>query len=213
MGRHDSLSDKIHRYRGLLLVISVPMLLITFVLFVMPGRSPSDVVNGFGDNNNRKVNLFSRGNRNYAVIFDAGSSGTRVHVFCFDHNLDLVPIGNDLEIFEQIKPGLSFYAKDPRAAADSLLSLLDKAESVVPLKLRGRTPVRVGATAGLRALEGDASDKILEAVRKLLKDRSTLKSDGVIILDGSQEGSYQWVCHTGFHIDISLWFRPEKYLC
>ncbi|GLT29336.1 hypothetical protein SLA2020_042100 [Shorea laevis] len=193
MGRHDSLSDKIHRYRGLLLVISVPMLLITFVLFVMPGQSPSDVVSGFGDNNNRKVNFFSRGSRNYVVIFDAGSSGSRVHVFCFDHNLDLVPIGNELEIFEQIKPGLSFYAKDPRAAADSLRSLLDKAESVVPLKLRGRTPVRVGATAGLRALEGDASDKILEAVRELLKDRSTLKSDGVIILDGLQEGSYQWV--------------------
>lgn len=44
----------------------------------------------------------------------------------------------------QLKPGLSFYAKDPQAAAKSLLSLLDKAESVVPLDLRSKTPVRVG---------------------------------------------------------------------
>lgn len=89
----------------------------------------------------------------------------------------------------KLKPGLSFYEKDPRAAADSLRSLLDKAESVVPLDLRSKTPVKVGvsaldilmslklwglsevmflfllqATAGLRALEGDASDRILESV-------------------------------------------------
>ncbi|KAB2053618.1 hypothetical protein ES319_A12G200200v1 [Gossypium barbadense] len=57
------------------------------------------------------------------------------------------------------------------------------------------TAVRVGATAGLRALGGEASDKILQSVRELLKSRSTLKSEanGVKILDGSQEGSYEWV--------------------
>ncbi|KAK8334202.1 hypothetical protein V6Z12_A10G253500 [Gossypium hirsutum] len=76
----------------------------------------------------------------------------------------------------KLKPGLSYYAKDPQAAANSLTSLLDKAESVVPLDLRSKTAVRVG-------------------VRELLKSRSTLKSEanGVKILDGSQEGSYEWV--------------------
>ncbi|KAB2058177.1 hypothetical protein ES319_A11G216500v1 [Gossypium barbadense] len=51
------------------------------------------------------------------------------------------------------------------------------------------------ATAGLRALGGEASDKILQSVRELLKSRSTLKSEanGVKILDDSQEGSYEWV--------------------
>ncbi|TYH09054.1 hypothetical protein ES288_A07G065200v1 [Gossypium darwinii] len=87
----------------------------------------------------------------------------------------------------QLKPGLSYYAKDPQAAANSLTSLLDKAESVVPLDLRSKTAVRVGETAGLRALGGEAFDKIC--------NRSTLKSEanGVKILDGSQEGSYEWV--------------------
>ncbi|MCI55825.1 apyrase 2-like, partial [Trifolium medium] len=44
-------------------------------------------------------------------------------------------------------------------------------------------------TAGLRALEGDASDRILQAVRDLLKQRSTLKSEpnAVAVLDGNQE--------------------------
>ncbi|MCD7448261.1 hypothetical protein HAX54_040022 [Datura stramonium] len=105
-------------------------------------------------------------------------------VFCFDENLDLVPIGNELELFVQKKPGLSAYASDPVAAADSLLSLLKDAENVVPHNLRS-----------LRQLEGDASDRILQAVRDFLKSKSSFKAkaDAVTVLDGNQEGAYQWV--------------------
>ncbi|KAL8546442.1 hypothetical protein ACS0TY_006245 [Phlomoides rotata] len=51
------------------------------------------------------------------------------------------------------------------------------------------------ATAGLRQLEGDASDRILQAVRDFLKNKSSFKSeaDWVTVLDGNQEGAYQWV--------------------
>lgn len=44
----------------------------------------------------------------------------------------------------QVKPGLSAYAQDPQQAAESLISLLDKAESVVPRECRPMAPVRVG---------------------------------------------------------------------
>nr|GMC80996.1 apyrase 2-like [Ipomoea batatas] len=187
-GQHDSLSDKIVRYRGVLLVIALPLLLITFLLFL--SRSPSDSVGSL----NRKFSP-NFGSNKYAVIFDAGSSGSRVHVFCFDQNLDLVPIGNNLELFHQLKPGLSAYPTDPEAAANSIKPLLEKAEAVVPQPLRPNTPVRVGATAGLRQLEGDAPDRILQAVRDFLKSKSSLKSqpDWVTVLDGSQEGAYEWV--------------------
>lgn len=186
-GRNESISDKINRYRGVILVISVPLLLISFVLFLMPATLPAGALGRRGSP--------GRNGKTYAVIFDAGSSGSRVHVFCFDQYLDLVPIGQDLELFVQLKPGLSAYAKDPHAAAKSLKSLLDKAEDVVPKELRETTPVRVGATAGLRQLPGDASDRILDSVRAYLKDKSSLKSqdDWVTVLDGTQEGAYQWV--------------------
>ncbi|CAN8260497.1 unnamed protein product [Cochlearia groenlandica] len=188
IGRHESLSDKIRRRRGIILLISIPIVLITLVILLMPGTSTS-----FYTLRNRDGG--SRGSKNYAVIFDAGSSGSRVHVYCFDQNLDLVPMGNDLELFIQLKPGLSAYPNDPRQSANSLVSLLDKAETSVPIELRQKTPVRVGATAGLRALGHKASENILQAVSELLKDRSRLKTEAnaVTVLDGTQEGSYQWV--------------------
>lgn len=169
-------------------------MLIAVVLLLMPGRAaPSDVAMDYGLSRKFSPNL--KLSKSYAVIFDAGSSGSRVHVYCFDQNLDLVPIGKDLELFVQTKPGLSAYASDPQAAANSLASLLDKAQSVVPQDLRPKTPVKVGATAGLRQLGVDASDRILQAVRDLLKYKSAFKSkpEWVTVLDGSQEGSYQWV--------------------
>ncbi|KAL1211570.1 Apyrase 1 [Cardamine amara subsp. amara] len=192
IGRHESLADKIHRHRGILLVISIPIVLIGLVFLLMPGTSTNvSVIEGYTMKNREN----SRGPKNYAVIFDAGSSGSRVHVYCFDQNLDLVPLENDLELFLQLKPGLSAYPNDPRESANSLVTLLDKAEASVPRELRPKTPVRVGATAGLRALGHKASENILQAVRELLKDRSRLKTEAnaVTVLDGTQEGSYQWV--------------------
>ncbi|RWR75733.1 Nucleoside phosphatase GDA1/CD39 [Cinnamomum micranthum f. kanehirae] len=192
--RQEPLSDKIYRFRGVILVVSVPLLLISFVLFLMP-RVPSDGGVSLSSTSGSRKTSPDRRSKSYAVIFDAGSSGSRVHVYCFDENLDLVPIGKELELFKQKKPGLSAYASNPQEAADSLQSLLQDAESVVPSVLHHKTPVRVGATAGLRALEGDTSDRILQAVRDFLEDKSSLKfkSDWVTVLDGSQEGAFQWV--------------------
>ncbi|KAF8398627.1 hypothetical protein HHK36_017558 [Tetracentron sinense] len=221
--QHDFFSDKIYRFRGPILTVSVPLLLISFVLFLMP-RSPSDdaLISMDGDVlSNRRVppnhrrSFSSLGSKSYAVIFDAGSSGSRVHVFCFDEDLNLVPIGNDLELFVQKKPGLSAYASNPQLAADSLQSLLEQAERVVPKELRYKTPVRVGATAGLRALEGDTSDRILQAVRDFLKDKSALKSkpEWITVLDGTQEGAFQWVCCVTLSWFTSSVFGAQSGIC
>ncbi|KAI3699657.1 hypothetical protein L2E82_44081 [Cichorium intybus] len=123
------------------------------------------------------------------------SSGSRVHVFCFDQNLDLVHIGDELELFVQLKPSLSTYAKDPKAATDSLLPLLQKAENHVLQDMSQNTSVKGRAIACLRQLGIKASERILQSVKDLLKVKSSFKSDNnwVTVLDGTQEGAYQWV--------------------
>ncbi|CAA2944844.1 apyrase-like [Olea europaea subsp. europaea] len=168
------------------------------VLFLLPvgSLSYSSQIHGIHGHKLpfRRV-LLGHDTEKYAVIFDAGSTGSRVHVFRFDESLNLLPIGDEFELFASTKPGLSSYAADPPAAATSLKPLLEEAEDVVPTELRPDTPVRLGATAGLRLLQGDAAERILEAVRNLLKNESTLKyrDDWVSILDGNQEGTYLWV--------------------
>ncbi|POO00337.1 Nucleoside phosphatase [Trema orientale] len=195
-------------YRGSnLLLVLATLLLISFIFYVNKSpRTPSSY-------NSLKVytiahrklshtllistyaDVSSDSSTSYAVIFDAGSSGSRVHVYDFDSNLDLLPLGDELEIFEHVEPGLSSYADNVTAAAESLISLLEVAEAAVPEDLQSSTPIRVGATAGLRSLSGNTSEEILEAVRDLLKERSSFKleSDAVAVLDGTQEGSYLWV--------------------
>uniref|UniRef100_A0A804U6H1 Apyrase 1 n=1 Tax=Zea mays TaxID=4577 RepID=A0A804U6H1_MAIZE len=155
-GRQETLADRAHRYRGVVLVILAPLALVSLVLLLMP-RSPAGTMGGA-----RRSGPV--GADRYVVIFDAGSSGSRVHIFRFDANLDLVRIGSEIELFVLIKPGLSHYANDPREAAESLVSLLDDAKRVVPAELRDQTPVRVGATAGLRNLGAQKSEAILQAV-------------------------------------------------
>ena len=72
----------------------------------------------------------------YAVVLDAGSTGSRVHVFKFEVEKGDLKLISDT--FEQLKPGLSSYPDDPAKAADSLLPLLTTALKTVPKDLQVR---------------------------------------------------------------------------
>ncbi|KAG0159595.1 hypothetical protein PDIDSM_7117 [Penicillium digitatum] len=121
----------------------------------------------------------------YALMIDAGSTGSRIHVYRFNNCGPTPELEN--EVFEQTKKkeggsGLSSFREDAEGAALSLDPLMDVAVKSVPEEYRSCSPVAVKATAGLRLLGPEMSDKILEA-----------EKGGVQIMDGSDEGVYAWI--------------------
>ncbi|KAF9222946.1 hypothetical protein BS17DRAFT_782856 [Gyrodon lividus] len=130
----------------------------------------------------------------YALMIDAGSTGSRIHIYKFN-NCGPSP-SFEYEVFKMIQPGLSHYAESPQEAAGSLDVLLDEAMRVVPESLRSCTPVAVKATAGLRFLGSQESADILLAVEGHLTDKYPFplpEKDGVVIMDGKDEGVYAWI--------------------
>ncbi|KAJ6453153.1 nucleoside phosphatase family-domain-containing protein [Mycena sanguinolenta] len=134
----------------------------------------------------------------YALMLDAGSTGSRIHIYKFN-NCARTP-SYEWEVFKQTAPGtggLSAFAGRPADAAASLASLLNEAVRVVPTKLRGCTPVALRATAGLRALPGTEASDILKEVRRMMSEEYPFKvvdgEDGVGIMAGAEEGVFAWV--------------------
>jgi guanosine-diphosphatase len=127
-------------------------------------------------------------------MIDAGSTGSRIHVYKFNNCLASPTF--EYEVFKQTRPGLSSYAGNPTQAAESLDPLLREAERVIPQKQWKCTPVAVKATAGLRLLGQEQSDAILEAVKSRLQARyefSVVHKDGVVVMDGKDEGVFAWI--------------------
>uniref|UniRef100_A0A1I8GBY6 Telomere_reg-2 domain-containing protein n=1 Tax=Macrostomum lignano TaxID=282301 RepID=A0A1I8GBY6_9PLAT len=135
------------------------------------------------------------GEPRYGIILDAGSTGSRVHVFEFRYQRGRKqPYVLVNELFQQVRPGLSAFARDPRRAAASLADLIDACKRRIPAHYWTSTPLALKATAGLRLLKPETSARILSEVRQLLaKSPFAMDRDSVAIMDGLDEGIFSWV--------------------
>ncbi|KIY98018.1 hypothetical protein MNEG_9944 [Monoraphidium neglectum] len=97
----------------------------------------------------------------YSVVIDAGSTGSRVHVFRFKQDRRTRSLRLLGELFLPTHPGLSSFSGDPRAAALSLKPLMGAAVKAVPPDLRPATALTLRATAGLRLLPAAKADAVL----------------------------------------------------
>ncbi|KKA27029.1 hypothetical protein TD95_004348 [Thielaviopsis punctulata] len=158
------------------------------------GQTPSDSTYG-----TEKCTVSSSKDKpivQYVLMIDAGSTGSRIHVYKFNNCGETPELEN--EVFEKVKPGLSALAADPVAAAKSLDPLMKIAMEKVPDALKSCTPVAVKATAGLRLTGAKAAQDVLDAVRLHLETAYPFpvvskEDNGVVIMDGSDEGVYAWI--------------------
>jgi apyrase len=147
--------------------------------------------------------------KKFAVVIDAGSSGSRVYIYYWYPQHDGIPeVWPAPDLFQvawskKIEPGLATF-KDPQKAADSLIPLLDYVKeklsqnSAEPLEnATHKIIIYLKATAGFRAIEESHAKTILEEVRKLISKEgfatAARENKGVEIIGGTDEGIYGFI--------------------
>jgi len=137
------------------------------------------------------------------LVFDAGSSGTRVHIFNMHapENRETAHVPRiDIEVrgkqtLKQ-KPGLSHFAEkeDLEGVAENINKLLDFAKQFVPEARRPSTPIMLKATAGLRAVKTEKAQSVLKRVREVFTNSGfRFQDDWVDIIQGKEEGGLAWI--------------------
>ncbi|KAL8680788.1 MAG: hypothetical protein Q9186_003076 [Xanthomendoza sp. 1 TL-2023] len=146
----------------------------------------------------------------FGVILDAGSSGTRLHVYKWldpasvrtgagTDNLQSLPeLKTKKKWTKKIHPGVSTFGETPdRIGPDHLKELFHHALKIVPKDAVSETPIFLLATAGMRLLPDSQRSRLLAEMcsyarsqtRFLIPDCTT----NFQVIPGSTEGLYGWV--------------------
>lgn len=128
----------------------------------------------------------------FAVVLDAGSTGSRVMAFTFTRDLMSSRLVLRDEMLREVKPGLSSFASDAKGGAETVGKLVEQAKARVPRSEWRDTPVTLLATAGLRMLPQNQSEAIIGRVRRLLQG-SGFRFEGVDIMSELDEGVFGWM--------------------
>lgn len=123
----------------------------------------------------------------HAIVFDAGSTGTRAQLFSFQKGIliNTKMVSNNNRIV-----GLGYGAP----AGDFFKPLLDDVRAAVPgTKRRRSVPLALRATAGLRQSGVEVAEAALAEARKVLNTSGFLvKKEWVSILDEQAEATGAW---------------------
>ena len=125
----------------------------------------------------------------YGCVIDAGSSGSRIHVYRWPR----------IEPFSSIKkysthessPGVT----DPTDGLAVLSDLIASAQNSLPRDIFLDTvPIFLGATAGMRILDPKSEEAIIEDIRSLLHASGFLfRNEWARTISGEEEGAYGWL--------------------
>ncbi|KAF2009953.1 putative nucleoside diphosphatase [Aaosphaeria arxii CBS 175.79] len=146
----------------------------------------------------------------YGVILDAGSSGTRVHIYRWlnsdkarskasEEELQSLPeIETDKKWTKKIHPGISTFGETPHnVGPDHLDELLSHALKYVPLEEVPNTPLFLLATAGMRILPPGQRKAVLQEVCDFAKKTTKFQLPDcnlhVQVIPGETEGLYGWI--------------------
>lgn len=137
----------------------------------------------------------------YAILIDAGSTGSRMYIYKFNLNRngkvdsvdDVEELTNSLG---KLKPGLSSMLNKPNDIEAYFQKLFGEAEKIIPKVKHSSTLFVVLATAGMRLLPEPDQDAIMKKVKEILKGDSSpflFKDDNVQVISGKEEAIFAWI--------------------
>jgi Golgi nucleoside diphosphatase len=150
------------------------------------------------------------GKHQYGLVFDAGSSGTRVYIYQWlnaeaaradddgEHLTELPKIKTKKDWIKKVKPGVSTFGTKPeKVGPEHLKELVDFALSVVPKRDVAQTPIFLLATAGMRLLPDNQRSAVLENICSYFQKNTKFQLPDcamhVQVIPGETEGLYGWV--------------------
>ena len=147
----------------------------------------------------------------YGLMMDAGSSGTRIHIYewpslsfleCCDTDIVVIP-QHILE--KKVSPGMSHYALNPggAGAGDSLKPLVEHAKAWLRDKLPkgwseekffSSIPIYIRATAGMRQIPPKEQTAVFDNVKAYLSTAGFLFfPEHASVISGEEEGVFGWL--------------------
>lgn len=146
----------------------------------------------------------------YGVILDAGSSGTRLHIYRWkdpskilsdatQEDLESLPkVTTKKEWTKKIRPGVSTFGENPTdVGTEHLQSLIDHALDYIPSDKIQDTPIFLMATAGMRLLPKLQQTALIREICSYLRQNTqfSLPDCGlhIQVIAGETEGLYGWL--------------------
>ncbi|KAI0164627.1 nucleoside phosphatase family-domain-containing protein [Xylariaceae sp. FL1272] len=144
----------------------------------------------------------------YGVILDAGSSGTRLHIYRWQDASKIIKHASLEELrslpelenhyTKKIRPGISTFGDHPEdVGPEHLESLIKKAKKEIPYEKHADTPIYLMATAGMRLLPKDQQATLLSEVCTYFRSNSAFSlpdcNANIQVIPGDTEGLYGWI--------------------
>ena len=145
------------------------------------------------------------------MILDAGSSGTRLHVYRWENAGKVIQDADSVEELrrlpelktkkhwtKKIRPGVSTFGDNPEdVGPEHLKKLLEHARDVVPASKQRDTPIFLMATAGMRLLPAAKQRAVLDQICTYFRAESQFSlpdcDSHIQVIPGSTEGLYGWI--------------------
>lgn len=120
------------------------------------------------------------------AVIDAGSSGSRLHVYSYDVDPSNTPIHIEEIWNRKVTPGLSTLEQEHGSVSAYLEKLFRDAPTAV-------MPVFVYSTAGMRLLPKTHRNSIYQLISDWFDKQYYWRLDSVRTIPGSEEGIYAWL--------------------